>query len=51
MNMQNNLYTIQFFSHHLTTSYVVSPRAVIVEPVGFPELMNFMDFTKLMNFA
>jgi len=40
MNMQNKLYTIQFF-HCLTTSCVESPRAAIVEPAGFLKLTDF----------
>jgi len=48
-NMQNKLYTIQFFS--LANDQLHSPQAATAEPAGFSELMNYTDFTKLVNFA
>jgi len=45
INMQNKLYTIQC----LTTNCIASPRAAIMEPAGFPELMNFTELSKLME--
>jgi len=46
--MQYNKYAIQFFSSPNDPS---SLQATVAELTGFPELMFFVDFNKLMNFA
>jgi len=51
MNTQKNLYTIEFSQYRSTNSCIARSRAVIMEPVGFLELTNFVDFAKLTNFA
>jgi len=50
-NMQNKLHTTRFSSHHLMTSCIACPQRAIVEPASFLKLANFVDFTKLTNFA
>jgi len=46
MNMQNNLYTIQF-SHHLMTKVTVSPWAAIAELMDVANFTKFLKKTKL----
>jgi len=46
--MQNKLHTI--FSQP-DDWFAACPRAAIVETMGFPEVTNFVDFVKLMNFT
>ena len=49
--MQTNEYSIQFFSPFPMTNCVASPCAVIMDPEGFLELTNFVDFARLVSFS